>query len=328
MPDEFGLIAELFAPLSLGYPGALALTDDAAFIAPKPGKLLTVTTDTIVDGVHFLTGTAPDLVARKLVRVNLSDLAAKGAEPFAVMLNAALPKDIGWDWLQGFAAGLKQDFDEFGLSLIGGDTVSIPGPLCLGLTAFGWCDPAHSPHRSGAADGDDIWVSGTIGDGGAGLLVQQDKAFPDHIEKNSNFLKSRYDIPQPRVALGLAIAFSVSACMDVSDGLVQDLNHICQASGLGAQIELATIPVSVAFTAAGFSPLQAIGMGDDYELLFTARPQDANALLACARTCSVDITRIGRMISGQGVHCLDPQGREVIPEKAGWQHFSSEGLGS
>lgn len=324
MPDEFGLIAELFAPLSRGYDGAHSLRDDAAFIKQQPGKLLTVTTDTIVEGVHFLGGTAPGLVARKLVRVNLSDLAAKGAQPFAVMVNAAFPKDIGWDWLRGFAAGLKQDFDCFGLWLIGGDTVSIPGPLCLGLTAFGWCDPAHSPHRSGAGEGDDIWVTGTIGDGGAGLLAAQNK-LPGGTAAESAFLKDRYDLPQPRVDFGVAMAPYVSASMDVSDGLVQDLGHICTASGLGAQVDVGGIPMSSAFTNAGFTPVQAIAMGDDYELLFTASPANAAVLRDCARTCNVDITRIGRMMQGSGVLCLDPKGRDVTPVSAGWRHFKEKG---
>jgi len=309
-PDEFGLIAELFAPLSKSYAGALSLTDDAAFITPEPGKVLTVTTDSLVEGVHFLPDTPPDLVARKMVRVNLSDLAAKGAKPFAVMMNAIFPQSVTQEWLIGFAAGLKQDLETYQIALIGGDTVSTPGPLCLGITAFGWGDPIQSPHRSGASVGDDIWVSGTIGDGGAGL-----HAVP------GTYLKSRYDLPQPRLNLGQAIAGVVSAAMDVSDGLVQDLGHIAKASSLGAQIQTDQIPLSSEFQAAGYTALQAMVMGDDYELLFTAPRTAADRLQSLSASSGVDITRIGRMIPGSGVRCFDQLGHDVTPEQTGWRHF-------
>ena len=312
--DEFGLIAELFAPLSAGYGGAYSLTDDAAFITPEPGKVLVVTTDTMVEGVHFLPQTPADLVARKLVRVNLSDLAAKGAKPFAVLLNAAFSDRVDWDWATAFAAGLKQDFDEYGIALIGGDTVSTPGPVCLGMTAFGWGDPDRSPHRSGAGDGDDVWVSGTIGDGGAGLLAARGTI-------TSEYLKSRYDLPTPRLDLGAAIAPLATAAMDVSDGLVQDLGHIARASGLAALIDVDAVPLSKAAVAAGFGALQAMVAGDDYELLFTAGADKAAALTDAARSSGVDITRIGRMMAGSGVRCLDGQGRDVTPAVRGWRHF-------
>ncbi len=316
--DEFSLIARYFAPLSQSFAGAMSLKDDAAFIAPEPGKVLVVTTDAIVSGVHFLPDTPADLVARKLVRVNLSDLSAKGAKPFAVLLNAVFPPSIDEAWVEAFSSGLKRDFDEFGLSLIGGDTVSTPGPLCLALTALGWAGIGLTPYRSVAKPGDDIWVSGTIGDGGAGLLAAQGKIVSD-------VLKDRYQLPQPRVELGQAIAGLVNAAMDVSDGLIQDLGHICKASGLAAELTMETIPLSLAFRQTGLSVIDAASMGDDYELLFTASPEQADALLEQSLRCGVDIARIGRMIEGQGVRCRDAQGNDVTPRRKGWNHFIKEG---
>ena len=312
--DEFGLIDRLLAPLAAAYPGARGLTDDVAVITPPPGKVLVVTTDTMVEGVHFPAACAADLVARKLVRVNLSDLASKGAEPFGVTLNLALPPDTSPAWMDAFATGLGQDLAHFHMALLGGDTVSLPGPVCLGLTAFGWADPACVPARSGALAGDDIWVSGTIGDGGAGLRRL------DHA-----WLRHRYDLPQPRLALGRLIAPLATASMDVSDGLLQDLGHICRASHLGAEIRLQAVPLSPDFVQAGFTVTQAVGFGDDYEILFTAPPGQAPALQESARQSRVDITRIGRMIPGQGVTCLDDAGQKVAIARQGWQHFRTDG---
>ena len=312
--DEFSLIARYFAPLSKGYAGALALTDDAAFVMPEPGKVLVVSTDTIVEGVHFLPGTPAGSVAMKLARVSLSDLAAKGAKPFAALLNAVLPRARDAAWIVAFSDGLKQDFDRFGLALIGGDTVSTPGPLCLSLTVLGWADTGRTPHRSGALIDDDVWVSGAIGDGGAGLLVARGGS-------GSAYLLDRYRHPQPRLALGAAIAGLVTAAMDVSDGLIQDLGHICKASGLGAEIAAGSIPLSPDFKQTGLSAVEAATMGDDYELLFTAAPDRADVLLAAAARSGVDITRIGRMIDGAGVRCLDALGNDVTPVRTGWRHF-------
>ena len=312
--DEFGLIDRLLAPLAAAYPGARGLTDDVAVITPPPGKVMVVTTDSMVAGVHFPIPCAAGLVARKLVRVNLSDLAAKGAIPFGITLNLALPPETSPSWLDDFAAGLGQDLAQFNIALLGGDTVSLPGPLCLGLTAFGWADPGQVPARSGAHANDDIWVSGTIGDGGAGLR-RLDVAW----------LRDRYDLPQPRLDLGQRIAGLVTASMDVSDGLLQDLGHICHASHLAAQVHLPQIPLSSAFIQAGFTVAQAVGFGDDYEILFTAPPDHAPALHAAAAQSQVDITRIGRMMAGQGLTCLDGAGQTVPIAHHGWQHFRTNG---
>ncbi|TAN59550.1 MAG: thiamine-phosphate kinase, partial [Magnetospirillum sp.] len=244
-PDEFGLIAELFAPLAAGCPGALGLTDDAAFLAAEPGFDTVATMDAMVAGVHFLSDDPPDLIARKLLRVNLSDLAAKGARPAFVMLAAAFPYGTAKLWLRAFADGLKQDLDHYGVVLIGGDTVSTPGPLTLTLTALGRVVAGRGLLRSGARPGDEIWVSGSIGDGALGLRAIRGELVGLG-EAHGGVLADRYRLPRPRTGLGPRLIGLASAAMDVSDGLVQDLGHICRASSVTAEIHAPLVPLSTA----------------------------------------------------------------------------------
>src|SRR5690242_19837048 len=227
LPAEFDLIARHFRPLA--GPGALDLRDDAALLTPPPGHDLVLTADAMVGGVHFLPDDPPDLIGRKLLRVNLSDLAAKGATPLGYLMTVSAPKGTPDAWFAGFAAGLAADQATFGVSLLGGDTTSTPGPLSLSLTMIGHVAHGAAVHRFGAQGGDEVWVTGTIGDGALGLAVALGR-----LTDASGYLLGRYRLPQPRI--GLAIAGIASAGMDVSDGLVQDLGHICRASGLAAAI--------------------------------------------------------------------------------------------
>ncbi|HIJ63338.1 MAG TPA: thiamine-phosphate kinase, partial [Rhodospirillaceae bacterium] len=254
--DEFSLIARLFAPLAAGAPGALGLTDDAALIEGPAGRQWAVTADALVAGVHFFADDPPDLIARKLIRVNLSDLAAMGAKPCGAFLCACFPRDTGTAWLDRFATGLKSDCEEFGIALMGGDTVATPGPLTLALTAFGDVPAGQALLRSNARSGHDIWVSGTIGDAALGLrgLTGEGPADPHLID--------RYRLPQPRIALGLALHGLAQAAMDVSDGLVGDLGHICRASGVGAVLRADLVPLSQPAAAAQDLALVLTG-GDD-----------------------------------------------------------------
>jgi thiamine-monophosphate kinase len=322
MPEEFDLIARYFAPLSAGFPGALGLTDDAAFLPPDAGHETVVTVDAIVGGVHFLPDDPPDLIARKLVRVNLSDLAAKGATPFAVLLSAAFPHGTGDDWLRVFADGLGRDLCEFRVALIGGDTVSTPGPLTLSLTALGRVEAGRGLRRSGAAAGDTIWVSGSIGDGALGLLVATGKLPPDA------HLLDRYRLPRPRLEVGPPLVGLATAAMDVSDGLVQDLGHMMRASGVRGEVEAARVPLSpqVASSLAADHSLLATVLtgGDDYELLFTAPPAAAPALSALAGTSGVALTPIGQVVAGQGVAVFGADGRPLALGRGGWRHFTGE----
>ncbi len=327
-PDEFQVIAELFAPLAAGYPGALGLTDDAALLPADPDHEVVVTVDAMVAGVHFLPEDPADLVARKLIRCNLSDLAAKGATPFAVLLAAAFPRGTSLDWLRAFAGGLAQDLSQFGVALIGGDTVSTPGPLTLSLTAMGKVKPGGAILRSGAKAGDMIWVSGSIGDGALGLkaVLGQLSLSVEH----TDYLADRYRLPRPRV--GLNLSGLASASMDISDGLVQDLGHLCRASGLAATIEISMVPLSPAAAAAIAQDQSLLATvltgGDDYELLFTASPAASHALLGVASRTGVNLTAIGVMAEGQGVSVLDQHGQSLSFTVGGWRHFNAEGLGA
>jgi thiamine-monophosphate kinase len=314
LPAEFALIARHFRPLA--GPGALDLQDDAAVLAPPSGRELVLTCDAMVGGVHFLADDPPDLVGRKLLRVNLSDLAAKGATPLGYLMTVSAPRGTPDGWFAGFAAGLAQDQREYGITLLGGDTTSTPGPTSLSLTAIGHVAPGLAVRRSGAAPGDGIWVTGTIGDAALGLLVAR-----GGISDASGHLLSRYRLPRPRV--GLAIAGIASAGMDISDGLVQDLGHICRASGVAAEVDARLLPLSDAARAAGevWLPTCLTG-GDDYELLLAVPPAREAALRHEARVAGVTVTRIGVLRAGPprvSVRGID--GTPMVLPQGGWSHF-------
>jgi thiamine-monophosphate kinase len=314
LPAEFALIARHFRPLA--GPGALDLRDDAALLAPPAGRELVLTVDAMIGGVHFLPDDPPDLIGRKLLRVNLSDLAAKGATPLGYLMTVAAPRDTPDAWFAAFAAGLAQDQQEFAVTLLGGDTTSTPGPIALSLTILGHVAPGTMVRRAGARPGDDIWVSGTIGDGALGLAVAQGR-----LSDPSGHLHRRYLLPQPRV--GLAIAGVASAGMDVSDGLVQDLGHLCRAGNLAAEIDAALVPLS--------SPAQQVGPdwlptiltgGDDYELLLAVPPDREAALRAVAQAADIPVTRIGSFRAGPpGVMVRGPDGKALFLARGGWSHF-------
>ena len=312
-PAEFGLIARHFAPLA--GPGGLGLLDDAALLQPPPGRTLVLTADAMVAGVHFLPDDPPDLVGAKLLRVNLSDLAAKGATPLGYLMTVSAPPSITTDWLAGFAAGLARDQAEFGLSLLGGDTTRTPGPLTLSLTCIGHVGPEGIVRRAGAQAGDEIWLTGTIGDGALGLAALQGR-LPDP----DGFLADRYRRPRPR--LGLVRPGLAAAAMDVSDGLVQDLGHLARAAGLAAEVELGAVPLSDAARAAGAEWVETcLTGGDDYEVLIAMRPGRGEELQAAAERAGVGISRIGVFWAGEGVRVLDTAGRAMRFERSGWSHF-------
>ena len=313
LPPEFDRIARHFRPLA--GPGALDLQDDAAVLAPPPGRELVIAADAMVQGVHFLPDDPPDLVARKLLRTNLSDLAAMGATPLGYLTTISVPRDTPDSWFASFAAGLAADQAEFGISVLGGDCTSTPGPVSLSLTILGHVAPGCAIRRNGARAGDGVWVSGTIGDGALGLLAAQGKlADPD------GYLAGRYRLPLPR--LGLARAGLVRAAMDVSDGLVQDLGHLCRASGVGAEIAAADVPLSPQARAAG-ELTRCLTGGDDYELLMAVSPQDANTFRAHAAAIGVAVTRIGEFVNGPAeVRVIGPDGGTMVFETGGWSHFS------
>ena len=312
-PEEFRRIARHFRPLA--GPGALDLLDDAAVLMPPRGRELVLTADAMVAGVHFLPDDPADLVGRKLLRVNLSDLAAKGAVPLAYLMTVSAPHDTPDAWFGRFAAGLQADQAEFGIALLGGDTTATPGPLSLSLTCIGHVAPGQMVRRTGARAGDGVWVTGTIGDGALGL-----RAIRGEVADLDCWLAGRYWLPQPRV--GLVSPALVAACLDVSDGLVQDLGHLCRAAGLGAEIETARVPLSPAARQAGPAWLETcLTGGDDYELLMAVRTRVEGALQAAAAHAGIAVTRIGRFVEGEGVGVLGASGEVLRFARGGWSHF-------
>lgn len=322
LPGEFDLIARHFAPLAVAAPGALGLTDDAALVMPAIGHQQVIATDTLISGVHFLADDPADLVARKLLRVNLSDIAAMGAVPRFYLLAFSLSATLDDAWVAAFAAGLAHDQDEFAVTLIGGDTTATPGPTTLTLTAIGEIAEGAELRRSTAWPDDLIYVSGTIGDAALGLAALKGD-LADLPELHRAALIDRYRLPRPRVALGPALCGIATAAIDISDGLVADLGHICEASGVGARIEQARVPLSAA-AAAVTDPAAATAIltgGDDYELAFTASEDSGGAVAAASRAAGVPVTAIGRITAGAGVGVVDGAGRDVTPIGAGYRHF-------
>jgi thiamine-monophosphate kinase len=320
MPGEFTAIARYFAPLAT-HPGSFGLKDDLAWLRPRAGRRLVLKADAVVVGVHTLPGDPPDLIARKALRVNLSDLAGKGAAPLGYMLALILPADTTERWLARFAAGLAADQKIFGIPLLGGDLTRTPGPATIAITAIGEALPRAPLLRGGAKRGDGVFVTGTIGDAALGLMALKGK-LPGVSARDRTFLAGRYHLPEPRLALGREIARLATASMDISDGLVADLGHIAAASNCGAEIDLAAVPASRAAKAAGERhALARITGGDDYEILFTAPAKAEPRLRAIARKGGVPITRVGSMAARPGVRVLAPDGSVVPMGDGGWQHF-------
>lgn len=320
--DEFARIARFFAPLAA--PGALGLLDDVALLDGPGGDQYVLTADAIVEGVHFLPDDPPFQIAQKLLRVNLSDLAAKGARPVGYLLTTSLPRRCGSQWLADFAAGLASDQASYGIGLLGGDSVASEGPPTLGATAIGRVRRDRAPLRSGAREGDLVFVSGTLGDAALGLQMLEG-ALGKLGDIERGFLADRYRLPQPRLALGQRLVDVVNAMMDVSDGLIGDLGHICRASGTAAEIDAARLPLSAAASAAialdSRHFFRVLGGGDDYELLFTAPQESLPKLEEIARAGGVPVTPIGRITAGQGVRVFDEKGAEMTIEVAGYRHF-------
>jgi thiamine-monophosphate kinase len=323
---EDSLIAHYFRPLATD-PGAFGLVDDAAVLKTQ-GDDIVVTTDAIVEGVHFLPQDPPGTIARKALRVNLSDLAAKGAVPAGFVLTLAL-RDADDAWLEPFARGLGEDAALFSCPLLGGDTVSTPGPLMISITAFGRVPVGKMVHRSGAKPGDRVVVTGTIGDAALGLGILNGAAAATALAGDAaakEMLVGRYRVPEPRNALAKAVRDHASAAMDVSDGLAGDLAKLCAASGVSAVIDAQSIPLSVpaaTLLARGTVGIEAIvSGGDDYEILCAISENHFEAFAQAAGLAGVAVTSIGTVIGGATVpRFLDPQGREIALQRFSYSHF-------
>ena len=316
---EFERIARFFAPLA--GPGALALSDDVALIDGPAGEQYALTTDTIIEGVDYFPDDPPFQVAQKLLRVNLSDLAAKGAVPFGYLLTTALPGSHGESWLEEFSRGLAADQKEFGVALLGGDSSGMPGPATLSVVMIGKVAQGKAVLRSGARAGDVIYVSGTLGDAALGLAVRKGQIGKGLDAALRDFLVDRYRLPRPRLALGQKLVGIAHAMIDISDGLLADLGHLCAASRCRGVVRQPQIPLSPAARAAiDSNPIlnaAVTGGGDDYELLFAAPAAAARA----ASASGVAVTAIGAIETGEGVALLDAAGQPLKIEHPGYAHF-------
>jgi thiamine-monophosphate kinase len=324
---EDRLIARHFKPIAR-HPGALGLTDDAAMLTPPPGHALVVTADAIVGGVHFFPDDPPDAIARKALRVNLSDLAAKGAKPAGFVLTLALPKSVGDDWLKNFARGLGADAKTYDCPLLGGDTVYTPGPVTISITALGTVPKKKMVRRSGARVGDHVLVTGTIGDAAIGLRLRKERGAARRWKLDAvmqRHLLARYLLPQPRNALAEAFRLYASAAMDVSDGLAGDLGKLCRASGVGAEVDVARVPLSKAALAVLVADSKAtetmLTGGDDFEVVATVPPRKLKPFLAAARRAGVPATAIGRITAGARARFLGPDNRLLRFARTSFSHF-------
>jgi thiamine-monophosphate kinase len=300
------------------------LSDDAAVMAVPNGHEIVVTKDMLVEGVHFLRDDPAHLVARKALRVNLSDLAAKGAQPRSYLLGLSLAPWIGDEWLARFASGLGEDQKRFAVTLSGGDTTATSGPFTVSVTAFGIVPCGRMIRRKGARPRDAVFVSGTIGDAGAGLAVLKGEGV-GLSDLDRSALISRYQLPEPRVSLGPQLLGLASSALDVSDGLLADLGHIANVSEVRIAIDAGRIPVSSSTRAlwgqGQEAVIRAATSGDDYEIAFTAPASARSRLEELSRTSGVAISEIGRVEAGSGVHLLDQRGKEIPVPRTGFTHF-------
>ena len=328
LSGEERLIARYFGPLAK-HPGAFGLADDAAVITPPAGCDLVLKTDGIVGGVHFFPDDPPDAIARKALRVNLSDLAAKAARPLGFLLTLALPQEIGDAWLAPFARGLGADADFFGCPLFGGDTDRTSGPITISIAVFGAVPHGKMVRRAGARPGDRVVVTGTIGDAALGLLIRRDGAAGARwglAREQQDHLRSRYLVPQPRTAIAEALGAHASAAMDVSDGLAGDLAKLCRVSGVATEIEVKRLPLSSAARAALAKEPALIETivtgGDDYEVLACVPAGEVAALRRAASAVGIALTEIGTVAAGEGqARFLDAQGKPLELARPAFSHF-------
>ena len=315
---EFDLIAKYFTRTVTR--AALGVGDDCALFAPAAGMQLAVSSDMLVEGRHFLSTVAPDRLGHKALAVNLSDLAACGAKPLAFTLALAMPR-VDEVFLAGFARGLLALADEHACELIGGDTTQ--GPLNLCITVFGEVPRGEALLRSGAHAGDDLYVSGTLGDARLAL-----EAFRGNVALAGDAferVRTAMERPQPRVALGLALRGIATSAIDVSDGLLGDLAHVLRRSNVGAQVEVDTLPRSEVLRALpeALQRTCTLAGGDDYELVFTAPPQHAERVVLAARSAQVAVTRIGRIVAGSDLRLFGRDGKELPNTFGAFDHFKS-----
>ena len=324
---EIAFIAHYLAPLAT-HPAALGLKDDAALLTKLPANGLVVTADALVAGVHFFEDDDPGDAAYKALATNVSDLAAKAAKPLGYTLTLALAEAPTRDWAARFAGGLSRAQSAFGIALLGGDTVTARGAWWMSITAFGDASSRGLVPRGGAQAGDLLYVSGTLGDAALGLKLRLGKAgFEQALSpENRAFLLKRYLYPEPRLALSQALAHHASAAMDISDGLALDLSRMCDASTVSGEVEIASIPLSAAASAAAMASPRAIEVilsgGDDYEILAAVPSEHCAAFETASEQAGVPVTKIGATKAGAGGPVfLRPDGTALALAAKGFEHF-------
>lgn len=317
---EFGFIRTRLLPLARGHRAALDLSDDAALLDPALGCQIVVASDMLVAGVHFLETDPPEVAAERAVRSNLSDLAAMGAQPLGYLSSIAWPAGIETSWRDGFVAGLAAAQDAFDLCLLGGDTTSAPGPLTISLTMLGQVPAGTALLRRGARPGDEVWVSGTIGDAWLGLAIARGDRAHDSV------LLERYRRPTPRLELGIGLRGLASACLDISDGLIADAGHIAEVNGVRLELQAEQIPFSdPARNWLACAPsdglVRLVTGGDDYELLFCAPSARCALIRGLGEQLDLTLTRIGSVTEGQGGVLIGPDGVVLETGAGGFTHF-------
>ncbi len=319
LSSEFDLIARHFTRPAAN--AVLGVGDDAALIDVSNGMDLAVSTDTMVSGTHFFPDVDPETLGHKALAVNLSDMAAMGAMPWWATLALTLPK-VDHDWLAAFAKGFFDLADEFGVSLIGGDTTR--GPLSMTVTIMGEVPAGAALRRNGASPGNDIWVSGTLGDAALAVAHRHGRLRLDEADYAEAVMRL-YE-PSPRVNLGQALRGMATSAIDISDGLLADITHICRLSGVGAKVQFEDLPISAIVAKHERTPqgLQAIvAGGDDYELCFTAPPNARESMADLSDMLGVALTRIGTIEDGTGIELLDANGRQIAIDGRGFDHFTA-----
>lgn len=320
--NEFELISKNFLPLAKNNNCALGLKDDCALIDKDETSQYVITKDIIVENVHFLSSNSADIVASKLLGVNLSDLASMGAIPKYYFLGLCLPNSKDEQWLNVFSQAFKETIDKFGGFLIGGDTVKTNDSLTLSLTAIGEVQKGKALLRSGARNGDDIYVSGFIGDSFLGLQLAKKKEYNTN-NKDKKYLLNRYNHPTPRLQIGKSLVGIANSCIDVSDGLIADLEHLCNASEVGCNIKLENIPISDFAKKLLYlhDKKQLVTAGDDYELLFTASDTNKQKIMDISNILQVPITKIGTITKEKNINIYDTKNQIIQFEKSGYKHM-------
>ena len=322
--NEFDFIASQLKPLAGSFAGALDLEDDAAILTPEKGQEFVVTTDALTAGIHFFATDPPRLIAQKCLRVNLSDIAAMGAAPYCYSLALMLPEQTSQGWLSEFCDGLRADQDDHNVHLSGGDTTSTNGPLSVAITMIGTVPAGKAVKRSTARIGDDIWVTGTIGDAAMGLQALKG-ALTTIDAAARHALVRRYHVPQPRNRIAPTLRHVATSAIDISDGLAADLGHICTASGVGAKVSASKIPVSdhvlslLNTSAITFETI--LSGGDDYELMFTANPDKHKKINILSKDLNLKISKIGRLTADLEVGFINQDGRMLTFSSNGFRHF-------